>query len=210
MSFIDPARVLIGAALAAGLTLAVASPAAAHDPIVGSTPAADEVVTELPAEFRVESGEPMLYVGNDEVFGLWARDAAGLFYGDGCVTVAGASMTTVAALGEPGAYTLVAEFISIDGHPTTADIPFEWAPAGEYESATGTEAATRCGDAAEETPEPAPTGAATEAPESTAEPAPEAGADIPDVWWAAGAVGAVAIAAAVTAVVMTAVRRRRE
>lgn len=202
-----PRNALLGLALAGGLALAVAAPASAHNPIVDSTPRNGEVLTELPAEFRIVTGDRMLYVGNDEVFGLWARDAAGLFYGDGCVRITDGTMTTDAALGEPGAYTLVAEFISIDGHPTSAEIPFEWAPAGESEAATGSATAPRCEAVPTEEPtptaDPTPTGAPTE------QAAPEPGTDIPDTWWVAGALGIVALAALVTAVVVTALRRRR-
>lgn len=181
----------VGAA-ALGLVLLVASPASAHDGVVDSTPAEGEVLTEAPAEFSVRASDTLMYVGNDVAFGLWARDASGAFYGDGCATVTGASMTAPAVLGEPGAYTLVAAFISSDGHPTTAEIPFEWAPTGDVEAAVGTPEATRCGE------EPAADGAE----------APGGGEGVSaDVWWIIVAVAAVALAIALT--VLLARRRPR-
>ena len=166
---------------AAGLVLAVAAPAAAHNWIVSSTPAEGEVLTELPEAWEIVTNENLLYVGNDEVFGLLVRDADGMFYGDGCVDVSGAAMTSAPAIGEPGAYSLVFSFISADGHPLSDEIPFEWAPSGEFEPATGSGEVPRCGAGGEEEPEPAP----------------EASPGIPaDAWWIGAAVLAVAAAVA--------------
>ena len=163
--------------------LAVASPAAAHNYIVSSTPAEDEVLTELPAAWELVTNESLLYVGNDEVFGLLARDADGLYYGDGCVDVSGARMSSAPAIGEPGEYTLVFSFISADGHPLTGEIPFEWAPTGEVAADVGSAEVPRCGGVAEE-PQPAPDA--------------EAGVGIPsDLLWIGGAVLAVALAVVV-------------
>ena len=188
---------LLVAALATGLALAVATPASAHDPIVDSTPARGEVLSELPTEFQVVSGDRMLYVGNDEVFGLWVRDAAGLFYGDGCVTVVDGTMSTDAVIGDPGAYTLVAEFVSIDGHPTSAEIPFEWEPAGDVEPSSGAEVAPRCEPVPTETPSPSADPSASAAPGETAAPGEESAPGVPsDLWWILGAGGAVVIAVA--------------
>lgn len=184
--------VLVGVATA-GLVLAAAAPASAHNFVVSSTPAEGEVLTELPLAWEVRTNENLLYVGNTEVFGLWARDADGLFYGDGCVDVAGTGMSASPVIGEPGDYTLVYAFVSADGHPLTGEIPFEWAPAGEFEAAAGTAEAERCGALAEEPP--------TESGDP--------GAGIPsDVWWIGGAVVAVVAAIAVTALVAR--RRPRE
>jgi len=173
---------LVGVATA-GLVLAVASPAAAHNYVVSSTPAEGEVLTELPAAWELVTNESLLYVGNDEVFGLLARDADGLYYGDGCVDVSGARMSATPAIGEPGEYTLVFSFISADGHPLTGEIPFEWAPTGEVAAAAGSAEVPRCGGAEEE-PQPAP-----EAGEGAGIPA--------DLWWIGGAVLAVALAVVV-------------
>jgi methionine-rich copper-binding protein CopC len=169
---------------AAALVLAAAPPASAHNYVVESTPAEGEVLTALPEAWEVVTNEAMLYADNDAVFGLWARDADGLFYGDGCVVVSGNGMSSAPVIGAAGEYTLVYALISADGHPLTGEIPFEWAPAGETEAATGSTEAARCG---------------AEAP---ADPAPVS----PDVWWIAGAVGAVGVAVIVTVLLA---RRRR-
>lgn len=189
-------RALTGAlvgVVAAALVLAATTPASAHNFVVSSTPAEGEVLTELPPAWELMTNENLLYVGNTEVFGLWARDAEGLFYGDGCVDVSGAGMSASPVIGEPGDYTLVYAIVSADGHPLTGEIPFEWAPAGAYEAATGTSEAERCGALAEEPP---------------ATPG-DPGAGIPsDVWWIGGAVLALVTTIAVTALVAR--RRPRE
>lgn len=169
------------------LVLAVATPASAHNYVVESTPSDGEVLTALPEAWRVVTNDTMLHAGNDAVFGLWVRDADGLFYGDGCVSVSGSEMTAAPVIGAAGDYTLVYSLISADGHPLTGEIPFEWAPAAETDVATGAAEATRCGA----TPE---------------EPGTESPTIPPDVWWIAGAVGAVGVAVIVTVLVA---RRRR-
>lgn len=176
-------RVALAGAAAVGLVLAVAAPASAHNYVVSSTPAEDEVLTELPTSWELVTNESLLYVGNDEVFGLLARDADGLYYGDGCVDVSGARMSATPAIGEPGEYTLVFSFISADGHPLTGEIPFEWAPTTATEAATGSAEVPRCGATADD-PEP--------------DAAPDAGAGIPsELLWIGGAVLAVALAVVV-------------
>lgn len=187
-------RAALAGAAAAGLVLAAAAPASAHNFLVSTTPAENEVLTELPEAWEVVTNETLLYVGNDEVFGLWTRDADGRFYGDGCVTAAGPAISAPPAIGEPGAYTLVYAFVSADGHPLTGEIPFEWAPTGDYAAATGTAEPTRCGALPEETTEAVPVpGGATGLPA--------------DVWWIAGALAAVLFAVGLT--VLLARRRPR-
>jgi methionine-rich copper-binding protein CopC len=172
---------LVGVA-AAALVLAAAAPAAAHNYVVESTPAEGEVLTALPEAWEVVTNETMLYA-DDAVFGLWARDADGLFYGDGCVEVTGSRMSAAPVIGAPGDYTLVYALISADGHPLTGEIPFEWA--GEAEVATGS---ARCGAAASE---------------------PEAAAPSSDAIWIVAALGAVGVAV-IVAVLLTRRPKRRD
>ena len=177
---------LVGVATAA-LVLAAAAPASAHNYVVSSTPADGEVLTELPEAWEVVTNDTLLYAGNDSVFGLWVRDADGLFYGDGCVAVEGAGMTADPVIGAPGDYTLVYSLISTDGHPLTGEIPFEWA--GEAEVATGAAEAPRCG--------------AVE-PESGG----EAVAPSSDVVWIVAALAAVGVAVVVTVLLARRPKRR--
>jgi len=84
---------------AAALVLAAAAPASAHNYVVESTPTEGQVLTELPEQWQIITNDTLLYVGNDAVFGLWVRDAEGVFYGTprGCSTATGASTSAVAA-----------------------------------------------------------------------------------------------------------------
>jgi methionine-rich copper-binding protein CopC len=176
---------LVGVA-AAALVLAAAAPAAAHNYVVSSTPAEGEVLTELPEAWEVVTNEAMLYAGNDAVFGLWARDADGLFYGDGCVEVSGSSMSAAPVIGEAGDYTLVYSLISADGHPLTGGIPFEWAPTGDAAVTTGSTEPERCGAVL---------------------PEPDA-ATTSDGVWIAAAIGAVGVAVIVAVLLARRPKRR--
>lgn len=188
-------RATLVGVMAATLVVTGAAPAAAHNYVVASTPADGEVLTALPESWLIETNDSLLYGGNDEVFGMWARDADGLYYGDGCVDVSGPQMTADPAIGAPGEYTLVFQFVSADGHPLSGEIPFEWAPEGEHQPATGSAELPRCGVAVDG--EPDLDGPVRAEPEWPGVPG--------DVWWIVGAVGAVVLAS-VAAVVFT--RRR--
>jgi Uncharacterized protein, homolog of Cu resistance protein CopC len=166
-------------AVAAGLVLAVAAPAAAHSWVVASTPAEGEVLTELPETWEVVANETLLYVGNDEVFGLVVRDSEGLYYGDGCVDVVGPRMAASPSIGEPGDYTLVYAFVSGDGHPLTGEIPFTWAPTEDTAPAPGSADVPRCDVVVGQADEPA------------------ASAGVPpEVWWIGGALLGIVVAIA--------------
>ncbi|MGO7565082.1 copper resistance protein CopC, partial [Rhizobium johnstonii] len=65
-------------------------------------------------------------------------------------------MSTAAALGEPGDYTLAWQAVSADGHPISGEVPFSWDPATPLEVSAGSTTAPECGatadDGASETP----------------------------------------------------------
>jgi len=138
--------VLAGAALALGVGPA-AHGAPAHSVLIGSTPAAGETLTELPDEFSVTMNEPMLDVGGTGAFALQVRDADGRYYGDGCLELVDAVMSTSAALGEPGEYTMLWQVVSADGHPVGGEIPFRWEPAGDVEPSEPLAEPPVCGEA---------------------------------------------------------------
>lgn len=126
-------------------SLFAASPAVAHDGLIESTPAAGETLTELPDAFSVTMSEDMLDLDDEgSGFGLLVRDADGLYYGDGCISVDGPTMSADAVLGEPGEYTLIWQVVSSDGHPTSDEFTFEWAPEGDFTAAAGSEQAGDC------------------------------------------------------------------
>src|SRR5690606_38508275 len=75
-------------------------------------------------------------------------DAAGLFYGDGCLSVDGDTASMQAQLGEAGDYTLTFQVVSADGHPVSDTIDFTFDPADGEAGAPGVAEAPVCGAAA--------------------------------------------------------------
>ena len=155
--------------LGGAVVLGTAAPAQGHNFLVASTPAAGEVVTTLPAAFSVTTNAPLLDLSGDQAgFAIQVTDAAGTFYGDGCLTVSGATLSMGPSLGAAGSYRLVWQVVSADGHTVSDEFSFEWAPDAAFEPADGTAAPPVCG---ETVTEPMPTASAEPtAPTSTTEP----------------------------------------
>ena len=168
-------------------------PASAHSQLIGSNPSEGETLTELPELFSATLNERLLTDAGDAAFALRARDADGLYYGDGCLTIDDATVSTPAALGEPGDYVLEWQVVSADGHPVGGEIAFTWDPASEFTPAVGSATAAKCGV---ETPaEPGTDEHAGD--EGHASDSPAASLAVGDVIWIVGAVLAVAIAVTV-------------
>ncbi|MBX3078194.1 MAG: copper resistance protein CopC [Cryobacterium sp.] len=178
-------------AVAFAAVLAFAAPASAHNYYVSSTPGIDQVLTSLPDEFIVTTNDNLLELGGSEGgFFMEVKGPDGLYYGDGCVTVSGRSVTMPAALGPAGDYSLSWQVISADGHTVSDTIPFSWKPtAGEESAATGASTPPSCGKntGSPATDAPAPTDGQAAASESSS-----------DVLWIGGAIVAVAIAVIAT------------
>jgi len=193
--------VALGATVAIGAVLTFAAPAQAHDAVVASTPSSDEVLTTLPAEFSVTASQTIVAPeGAEANFGLRITDAAGLFYQDGCVSIVDDTMSTPAALGEAGAYTLTWQYVSSDGHPTSGTVPFTWAPPADFVPSVGEAEPRVCGDEAPAatTPEPEMT---TQSDEPSSTPAPPAASDGESgttLIWLGGAALAIVFAIAAT------------
>lgn len=184
------------AVMAGGLAVALvaAPPASAHSALIASTPAEGATLAELPPEFSVTMNETLLASAGDAAFALRVRDEAGLYYGDGCLTIVDATVSTTAVIGASGDYVMEWQVVSADGHAVGGEIPFTWTGEATAEGAAGVAV---CGQLP---------GEPTQAPESgghhDAEPT-----EIPvgDVLWIVGAV--LVVAAAVT-VALIATRRR--
>ena len=185
------ARLLAAGALVAAVPiLALAAPASAHNYIVSSTPEAGSTLTELPDQFSVTTNDTLLDLsGTGAGFGLLVQDAEGNYYGDGCFTISGATLSSDAALGAAGQYTLTWQLVSTDAHPVSGDYTFEWAPPAGTTPSEGSATAPDCAGANE-----------VDVPD--AEPDASAGTDIAAVDsalpWIAGAVVAVGLAVGVT------------
>ena len=184
------ARLLaVGALVAAVPVLGLAAPASAHNYLVSSTPAAGETLTALPAQFSVTTNDTLLDLsGTGAGFGLLVQDAEGNYYGDGCFTISGASLSTDAALGAAGEYTLTWQLVSTDAHPVSGDYTFEWAPPAGFSPSEGAAAAPTCGG--ENTVD-----VPTAEPEASGTDIAAVDSALP---WIAGAVVAVGLAVGVT------------
>lgn len=184
---------VLGALLAAG-------PASAHNQIVSTTPSSGQTLTELPGDFRIVTNEALLDIGGTgRGFAFEIRDAAGRFYETGCVTITDAAMSTTAKLGKPGAYSVIYQLVSADGHTVSGDIPFSWAPTGPATVSTGTKSPASCPGSTVKAE--APTGGTgSEGTRNSTVP-------LADVLWIGGVLAVLALAVVITLVVLT--RRRR-
>ena len=185
----------VGGLVLAGSVLGLAAPAQAHDYLVGSTPEAGSTVTQLPETFSITTNEALLDLGGQGAgFALEVVDSDGLYYGDGCVTVAGATMSVAPAIGAAGDYTVVWQGVSADGHTISAEFPFVWAPTDPSVATEGSSTPVTCATAEGDTaPAPANTPAAT--PEAPTD------ADLSDVLWIGGSVVLVGVVVGVTLLV---------
>lgn len=193
------------AAVAVAGPVGFVTPAYAHNVLVASTPESGQTLTELPERFGITTNEALLALPGSNGFALQIQDAAGAYYGDGCVEVVDATMSSASALGEPGDYTMLWQAVSADGHSVDGAIPFTWAPAGEVEASASSATPPVCGEAGTPT-----TSATTEPSPATSEPvaAPDtaSGIDLATVLWIGGALLAAGIAVAIA--IALASRRR--
>ena len=184
------------------LTL-VASPAFAHDELIGSSPAAGSEVDALPAEITLTfSGVLIDGAGTTQIV---VTDASGADITGGDPVLDGTKVTQpLAASAAPGLVTVVWRVVSSDGHPVSDQFTFTVAGG----SGASPEASASASSPAATSPAAvAPTGTAPSPTESA--PADDAGDGgmSPAVWIGAG----VAIFAALIAVftATSAAKRRR-
>ncbi|WP_439694192.1 copper resistance CopC family protein [Curtobacterium sp. SP.BCo] len=125
-------------AIAGGAVLGLAGPASAHNYMVASTPKVDGTLTSLPEAFEITTNDKLLDIGgSDSGFAYRVVGPDGKYYEDGCLDVDGPSMTTKAALGASGKYTVEWQIVSADGHTVSDEYAFTWdAPSG-FTPATG-------------------------------------------------------------------------
>lgn len=206
-------RRLIGLGGIAGIAMAAMlgiAPAQAHNAFVSSNPVAGSVVTEQVGTFVITTSDVLLDSGADSpttFIQVRGPGDAGLYYGDGCASVEGASVTMPAELGEAGEYTVYWGVVSTDGHPITGDYTFTWQPADGQELSEGFADAPTCGVAPPASETPAPETAAPVVPTDTATTAPSAdqentAAAASDILWIGAALGVLVLAAVIVLVVV--------
>lgn len=118
-------------AIVGGAVLGLAGPASAHNYMIASTPKVDGTLTSLPKAFEITTNDRLLDIGGSTSgFAFRIVGPDGKYYDDGCVDVDGPSMTTPAALGASGKYTVEWQIVSADGHTVSDEYAFTWdAPA---------------------------------------------------------------------------------
>lgn len=121
-------RLVVTALVATAAVVGLATPAAAHNVLVGSSPGAGSSVSVSPTQVRFDFDAPVKF-GDDTIVVLgpdgshWERTQQ--------ATVTGDSVSVpVAPLGPAGTYTASYHIISADGHPVTGDIRFTLTKAG--------------------------------------------------------------------------------
>ncbi len=130
------ATAAVAAALVALGALTVASPAAAHDELLGTSPKADTAVAELPADLVLTfNGVLMDEPGATEVV---VTDASGTDLTDGPAVLSGTRLTqplnTQAA--QPGPVTVRWRVVSSDGHPISNEFSFTYGDGSAVPTAT--------------------------------------------------------------------------
>lgn len=201
------ATALLALIVGFALTL-VASPAVAHDELIGSSPAAGSEVDALPAEITLTfSGVLIDGAGTTQIV---VTDASGADITGGDPVLDGTKVTQpLAASAAPGLVTVVWRVVSSDGHPVSDRFTFTVAGgSGASPEASASASSPAASSPAATSPAAvAPTGSAPSPTESA--PADDAGDGgmSPAVWIGAG----VAIFAALIAVftATSAAKRRR-
>jgi methionine-rich copper-binding protein CopC len=128
----------VGVIAVSASVLGIAAPAFAHNFLVSSDPAAGQTLTKLPSKFVITTNEGLLDLsGHGAGFAFDVEDASHKFYGDGCVTVTGPSMSIAPKIGPAGKYKIVWQIVSADGHIVSNEYSFTWAPSGSFTPAVG-------------------------------------------------------------------------
>ncbi|WP_295855570.1 copper resistance CopC family protein [uncultured Microbacterium sp.] len=179
-SSVTPRRRLLPAVLAAGLLAAAAlfvpaSPAAAHDELVSTDPAAGASLQALPAQITFTYSADILTDAGATV--IEVTDSSGASLADGTPTVSGTEVTQALKGAASGTVTVKWRVVSSDGHPIDGDFAFSVPAAAVTPSATATPTASA-------SPAPAPAESATPAqtPNATPLPAEDASTPSPLPW----------------------------
>jgi methionine-rich copper-binding protein CopC len=203
-----PARVLalVAALLTAFALLVVpASPAHAHDELIGSNPSADSTVEGVPAQLTLTfSGAIATDAGASEVA---VTDASGTSLLDGAPTAQDNVLTQPLAGEASGEITVLWKVVSSDGHPISGEFAFTVAPAPTpTDTATPTPTPTESTEpTTEPTEEPAPTASPTAAPDA------DEASTFGDVWpWVVGGLLLAALGGAVIYLLTSRARREKE
>jgi methionine-rich copper-binding protein CopC len=120
--------------------------ATGHNVVMETSPVAGSTTSDSPVDIRIVTNDQLLdLTGTGSGFAIVVRDASGLYYGDGCVSVGDNDMSATADLGNAGDYTVTFQFVSADGHSLSDSFDFTFDPSPTHAPATGFEQAPQCG-----------------------------------------------------------------
>ncbi|WP_406631602.1 copper resistance protein CopC [Amycolatopsis sp. WGS_07] len=132
-------RALITLALAGLPLLGLATPALAHDTLVGSTPADKSTVDTSPRTIELKFDEPVQQ--GADLNTVVVTDAQRNHWESGPATAAGSTVTVpLRTLGAAGGYTVDYRIVSEDGHPVHGSITFTLSKPSTSTSATAASA----------------------------------------------------------------------
>ena len=135
------------AALSIGFALGVVTAATAHNQVVSTTPEAGSTSSESPLTVRITTAENLLDLGGNQAgFAMVITDAAGLYYGTGCVELVERTLSTTLEMGEAGAYTVTYQLVSEDGHTISDRFSFTFSPNASHSPATPQTSVPVCGE----------------------------------------------------------------
>ena len=135
--------------LTAGLLFAVASPAAAHDEIVSSSPEAGSTIGVIPEEISLTFSGEILTDFSAVIIEVVAPDGQNLASGEPVID--GTTVTQAVQPGQAGVFTVRWRVVSSDGHPISNEYQYT-VEAVTVPTSTPTPEATQ-----EQTPEPSAT-----------------------------------------------------
>ena len=181
----------------AALVVLPASPAHAHDELLGSDPAADSTVEGLPAALTLTfSGAIATDDGASEVA---VTDASGAALVDGAPTAQDNVLTQPLTGEASGEITVLWKVVSSDGHPISGEFSFTVNAPAPTETATPTPTVT---------PSTEPTQEPTASPSASAPPADDASGD---AWpWVIAGIVALLVAGAIVYLLVSRSRREKE
>lgn len=143
--------------LGAGLTLAVAAPAQAHDELVSSYPQADSTITSSPAEITLSFSGELIAGMQSAAVEVIAPDGQNI--ATDAPSENGTSITQHLTPDPPaGMFTVRWKVVSSDGHPISGEYTYTVAPTAAVPSSPAATPST-----APQTPQPSPTATETSA-----------------------------------------------
>ncbi|HEY4019489.1 MAG TPA: copper resistance CopC family protein [Pseudonocardiaceae bacterium] len=121
-------RLLLPIVLAGLAVFGLATPALAHDVLIGSTPASGASVATGPSEVTLNFNAPVQFGAN--YLTVIGPDGQHWEKTDNATVTGNSVSTSVAPLGPAGLYKVGYRIISADGHPVSGEVSFTLTKAG--------------------------------------------------------------------------------